>query len=879
MSSDPVSHLRWLRLPRVAECALAAAPAWLWSGDGDLLWTNAAGALAFGHANLSAAVQQKLSPGDPHRRRVVQLMRRERPLDSVRLERLPGFGGRFGSLTTCICRLVALPDQPTGLLIVSSESSALSATQRLAGLIDGFTLPVFAMTTDGGRTCQNASADAWAAQNDLLADPALQFIIGQAADEGYASGDLPGARVEIFRAGGAGERVLLKAVVPSPACTAAQKSATHETIVPSLEPDAPAATSTDQPAPPAMDPIAPPPLRTLPLRFMWSSDADGRFMLQSDEFARLLGPNTAAAFDRPWREIATALGLDRDGTISQAFASSRTFNGLTVDWPTDDPATTLHSELSGVPIHDGARSFAGFRGFGLVRDLDALSMRERALSQYPQDNSRTDDSLRPSALSAAVTPAAHVVASPAQPSVEPPANVVPFRNPTVEVRPTLTPVEDNAFNELARQLSARLDDPRKVAAAAPEIDETATAEAGPNEPFNNPPAWLAPRAQTPTGESNRDVALIDRIPTGVLIYRLDRLLYANAAFLARVGYSSLTALADAGGLDALYVEPGVSDASSTSDTGTPMQVSSGQSDNPPTEAALHTITWDGEQAMALIFAPPARAAVAAPVVEPAPVPIVPPAPQDRTVEREAREQRMAERTADAKADVLARVSHEVRTPLNAIIGFAEVMIAERFGALGNERYAEYLKDIRASGERVIAIIDDMLNLSHIETGKLDLTFANQNLNDLVESCVGVMQPQANRERIIIRTALTRSLPWISADARALRQITMNLIGNSIHLANAGGQVIVSTAVSDIGDVLLRVRDTGHGLNDNEIASALAPFRAPTSSADVTNPNSAISLSLTKALVEANRAQFQIKSSPQSGTLIEVRFSSTAVRAG
>ena len=156
--------------------------------------------------------------------------------------------------------------------------------------------------------------------------------------------------------------------------------------------------------------------------------------------------------------------------------------------------------------------------------------------------------------------------------------------------------------------------------------------------------------------------------------------------------------------------------------------------------------------------------------------------------------RLTDRAASAKADMLARISHEVRTPLNAIIGFAEVMIGERFGKLGNERYAEYLKDIRASGERVISVINDLHDLSRIETGKLDLSFASQNLNEMVESCVAVMQPQANRERIIIRTSLAHMLPPVVADARALRQIALNLIGNSIHLANAGGQVIVSTAL-------------------------------------------------------------------------------------
>jgi PAS domain S-box-containing protein len=239
--------------------------------------------------------------------------------------------------------------------------------------------------------------------------------------------------------------------------------------------------------------------------------------------------------------------------------------------------------------------------------------------------------------------------------------------------------------------------------------------------------------------------------------------------------------------------------------------------------------------------------------------------------------RLADRAANAKADMLARISHEVRTPLNAIIGFAEVMIGERFGALGNERYGEYMKDIRSSGERVITIINDLLDLSRIETGQLDLAFANQNLNDLVESCVAVMQPQANRERIIIRTSLAHMLPPVVADAGALRQITLNLIGNSIHLANAGGQVIVSTALSDFGEVVLRVRDTGHGLNDNEVAAAMEPFRTQAPS-DQASDSSGVSLSLTKALVEANRAKFQIKTGPHSGTLIEVVFSHTMARA-
>jgi PAS domain S-box-containing protein len=240
-------------------------------------------------------------------------------------------------------------------------------------------------------------------------------------------------------------------------------------------------------------------------------------------------------------------------------------------------------------------------------------------------------------------------------------------------------------------------------------------------------------------------------------------------------------------------------------------------------------------------------------------------------------QQQFERAATARADILATISQDIRTPLNAIIGFADVMIEERFGALGNDRYAAYLRDIRASGERVLAIVNDMVDLSRAETGQLHLSLARQDLNEIVEQCVTVLQPQANRERIIIRTSLAQALPPVTADAAALRQIVLNLVGNSIQVARAGGQIIVSTAVTDLGDIVLRVRDTGRGLNHSEMEAAFERFR--TAGADhVAQDNGGINLSLTRALVEANRAQFQIKSAPHSGTLIEVAFPPLTARS-
>ena len=766
--------------------------------------------------------------------------------------------------------------------------------------------------------------------------------------------------------------------------------------------------------------------RRHPLRFMWQMDAEGRFLLGSDEFTHLIGARTAASFGRRWSEIADSFGLDPDGRVVKAVATHDTWSGITVSWPVDG-GERLPVEMSGLPVFDRARNFAGYRGFGVCRDLDGLTRlaarrRFELFSDPPAPQTPSADVVPAAAAPGADPPAAiglipsNTPKSPApiaietsQPtdletavetSSETSKNVVPFRPIGEPKSPALTPIENSAFNELARQLSARLDSDTGAPAATPDATEAA-ADQPPEPPaiVSEPPEWLTEPLPPARGETRRDKTLFDLLPVGVLIYRLDRLLYANRAFLDRMGYASLQVLEEAGGLDALYVAPGVSSASSTSGTGTPVTISGTQASAEgalpsATDARLYTISWDDESALALICSeaiPERPVAPTEAIAAPQPSAVGHAnaeelgaildttaegilmfdaegninscnrsaealfgydgtelvqrnltdlfAPESQRVVRDYLEsikgegvasllehgrdalgrvrgggliplsmtmgrtradgpnffavfrdlsqtrkseselqqaQRLAERAANAKADMLARISHEVRAPLNAIIGFAEVMIGERFGSLGNARYLEYMKDIRASGERVIAIVNDLSDLSRIETGKLDLAFTSQNLNDLVESCVAVMQPQANRERIIIRTSLAHALPPVVADATALRQIALNLIGSSIHLANAGGQVIVSTALSDFGEVVLRVRDTGHGLNDNEVAAAMEPFRTQAPS-DQASDGSGVSLSLTKALVEANRAQFHIRTGAHSGTLIEVVFSREMAR--
>jgi signal transduction histidine kinase len=235
-------------------------------------------------------------------------------------------------------------------------------------------------------------------------------------------------------------------------------------------------------------------------------------------------------------------------------------------------------------------------------------------------------------------------------------------------------------------------------------------------------------------------------------------------------------------------------------------------------------------------------------------------------------QKQGEKASADKSEFLAKISHEIRTPLNSIVGFSEVMLEERFGPIGNERYRDYLKDIRTSGTRLVSMLNDLLDLSKIEAGTLELTAVHTNLNELVHGCVSQMQPQASRERIIIRMSLAPSLPAVVADVQSLRQIIVNLLNNSIKFTGAGGQVIVSTALSDAREIVLRVRDTGIGMSFKDVEAALEPFRQRTTRPSWNASGSDLGLSLTKALAEANGARFNIASKVDDGTLVEITFS-------
>lgn len=254
--------------------------------------------------------------------------------------------------------------------------------------------------------------------------------------------------------------------------------------------------------------------------------------------------------------------------------------------------------------------------------------------------------------------------------------------------------------------------------------------------------------------------------------------------------------------------------------------------------------------------------------------------QWKRTEEDLRNAKRAAETANAhKTDFLARVSHEIRTPLNAIIGFAELMATERFGPVGHPRYVEYSNDIGRSGRHVLDIVNDLLDISKIEAGQMDVDFKAVALNDTIAEAVSIVQPQANNQRVIIRTALSQSVPQIVADLRSIKQIMLNVLSNAIKFTPSGGQIVVSTAYEANGSVVLRIRDTGIGMTRTELEHAMKPFRQVSASSNrVRGDGTGLGLPLTKAMVDANRANFSITSAPNEGTLVEISFPSQRVLA-
>jgi PAS domain S-box-containing protein len=655
------------------------------------------------------------------------------------------------------------------------------------------------------------------------------------------------------------------------------------------------------------------------VRFLWQTDSADRLLFVSPGLAQVVGRN-AEVVGESWQDISSRLRLDPTGRIARALKQRDTWSGLTAWWPIEGSNVRVPVELTALPVFGLDHSFQGYRGFGVLRSAEAL-MPAAYEARFG---------------SAAVAPPEH--GAPYEETTSgAPANVVPIRADIERMaeQARLTSNEKSAFEEIAAALRSRIvpaaDEPaeensassaedgeqqsedgataqhvagagpvvplfrreareRQAVAGAseePAVHERAAGDQAPSTeaaaPPSKPHTTERPKAEPPpapdrTGnalharlaDAERRVremaAILDTATDGVVILDdkgvIERV---NASAEAIFGLDAQELVGRP--FDELLTPPSRQAAldylSGLRDSGVASLLNEGRevearagSGSIPLFITMGSIS--GEEGARFC-------AVLRDITH-----------WKRTERDLLNARRTAEDASRQKSEFLARVSHEIRTPLNAIIGFAEVMAEERFGPMENQRYREYLRDIRSSGEHVVSLVNDLLDISKIEAGKVDLDFTAVPLNEVVRESVALMQPQANRAHVVLRMSLSRDVPSIVADQRTLRQIVLNLLSNSVKFTGPGGQVIVSTSLAETGEALLRVRDTGEGMSDAELARALEPFRQLSTASITDRSGTGLGLPLTKALVEANRASLSIRSARGEGTVVTVTFPPTRV---
>ncbi len=239
----------------------------------------------------------------------------------------------------------------------------------------------------------------------------------------------------------------------------------------------------------------------------------------------------------------------------------------------------------------------------------------------------------------------------------------------------------------------------------------------------------------------------------------------------------------------------------------------------------------------------------------------------------------ADAANNAKSVFLANMSHELRTPLNAIIGFSEMMVNESFGPLANKKYHEYLNDVFMSATHLLEIINEVLDMSKIESGKIELDERKIDLNTLLQTLTRIMSSRTLKSDISIEEIYQEDLPKIYADPRLLRQIFINLITNSIKYSVDGGVITLQTRLSEKGEIEVVVADHGMGIPSDRIKDAMEPFgqiHDPSTHSEIYQ-GTGLGLPLAKAMVEMHGGVFALQSVEGEGTTITVSFSKARTR--
>jgi PAS domain S-box-containing protein len=236
----------------------------------------------------------------------------------------------------------------------------------------------------------------------------------------------------------------------------------------------------------------------------------------------------------------------------------------------------------------------------------------------------------------------------------------------------------------------------------------------------------------------------------------------------------------------------------------------------------------------------------------------------------------AEIASRSKSDFLANISHELRTPLNAIIGFSEIMREELFGPLGGPQYREYIGDVFDSAQHLLDVINDILDIAKAESGKLELVDDEVEIYSIAAAATRLVQERAHRGEVTIRMQLPPGLPTIEADERKLKQILLNLLTNSVKFTPPGGSIEIAGGLTDTGDFLITVTDSGIGIAADDIATALAPFGQVDSKLARKYEGTGLGLPLSNAMVKLHGGELTIKSVVGEGTTVTIRLPASRV---
>ncbi len=221
-----------------------------------------------------------------------------------------------------------------------------------------------------------------------------------------------------------------------------------------------------------------------------------------------------------------------------------------------------------------------------------------------------------------------------------------------------------------------------------------------------------------------------------------------------------------------------------------------------------------------------------------------------------------------KTEFLANISHELRTPLNAIIGFSDVMLSGLFGAV-ETRYQEYIENIRDSGSHLLAVINDILDVSRIEAGRMDLHPERIDIDDLLDTSIRLIRDRAHEAGLSLTRRIDKGLPDLMVDPQRIKQVLLNILSNAVKFTPSGGKVTVRASLNKSGELVIAIKDSGIGIAEEDIETALTPFGQVDSKLARKFEGTGLGLPLTKSFVELHGGKLRIQSAPNEGTTVSV----------